>query len=152
MTDNCHVGDGAIAPTNNFSPISFDSFRNGLTVEDMTRINTGKQSAAQPSMRLPEISIAKDSESTSTEGDRLGYCLTQEISNPKLLPAFSSTSLIQCDPEFKLLVTKAGEDGQSDEERAATARKLIEYTRQDDKYKDLLEPFLEGIYEAAYNY
>lgn len=154
MTDKCHVGDSSSAPERGLTPLSFDSIRNGLTVSDYSFLNTDKYSPAHPSMRLPEVSIEDSSEpkASTISGDqnRLNYCLTRELANPKLLPAFSSASLIACDPEFKILVTRASGEDQAQEDRAETARKLIEFTRKEERYRTLLEPYLEDLYEAAY--
>lgn len=86
--------------------------------------------------------------------DSIKACLNSELENPKPLAALSSVSLASCDPRFKVLIkdmTNSCETGDQ-KQQAETAKELLEFAQKEDKYGELLDPFLEQLFQVAYQY
>ena len=109
-------------------------------------------------MSLPDVTII-DSSTVQVEskgqGDSAEYCLAKAVESPQKLPVFTALDLANCDERFKTLIQdmdkNLGLTPKDQSDMAETARKIIEYTRNDDKYKELLQPFMEHLFDVAYH-
>lgn len=108
-------------------------------------------------MSLPEVTIIDSSTvqvNTEGKGESAEYCLVRALESPQKLPVFTALDLANCDDKFKTLLQdmdkNLGLTPKDQSDRAETARQIIDYTRKDDQYKKLLQPFMEHLFEVAY--
>lgn len=108
-------------------------------------------------MSLPEVTIIDSSTvqmNTEGKGDSAEYCLVRALESPQKLPVFTALDLANCDDKFKTLLQdmdkNPGLTPKDQSDRAETARQIIDYTRKDDQYRELLQPFMEHLFEVAY--
>lgn len=154
MSDTCQIQD-SISPINLEGPsLSINSIGQDSSYSESLNSMIGGNETGK--MSLPSLTIFDSGPNITTENNRepLEYCLMDELNNPKANSAWTSVSLANCDPEFKILIKNMAEPCDSSQEakdlKVESARKLLEYAAKDDKYRDLLQPFHEALLEEAF--
>ena len=110
----------------------------------------------QPSSKveLPSVDIF---ETVGGFDQNMKNCLATNYRVDDQRPAFAKIAgLSQCDPRFQVLVQDLAKTcsltQEGRERRSTLAREIINFTREDERAKNLMTPFMEQLYQEAYNF